>query len=104
MGKVTSFHSVSTGPSGEGKMIKYVKTQGPLSVAVDATAWQTYQEGVMSASTCAGVQLDHAVQAVAYNGNAAKPYWVVRNSWAADWGEEGYIRLTVGDNTCLVAD
>ena len=51
-------------------------------------------------------QLDHCVQVVGFEGGLAKKenYWIVRNSWNTDWGEEGYIRLSVGDNTCGIAD
>jgi aminopeptidase C len=27
-------------------------------------------------------------------------YYRIRNSWASDWGEDGYIRLSLGRNTC----
>jgi C1A family cysteine protease len=29
---------------------------------------------------------------------------IVRNQWGEDWGENGYIYLSYGDNTCGVAD
>merc|ERR1711912_143733 len=47
---------------------------------------------------------DHCVMAVGFNSTAATPYWIVRNSWATTWGEEGYIYLEMAKNTCGLAD
>jgi C1A family cysteine protease len=49
-------------------------------------------------SSDCGTQLDHGVQCVGYNANASTPYWIVRNSWGADWGMSGFIELKMGDN------
>jgi len=77
---------------------------GPLSIVVNANPWQTYQSGVLE--ECAGAMddLDHAVQLVGYDTTASPPYWKVRNSWATVWGEEGYIRLPMGKNSCGMAN
>ena len=62
--------------------------------------------GVMTSSSCSssGRKLDHAIQVVGYNEDASTPYWIVRNSWDTTWGEDGYIYLKMGDNTCGIAD
>ena len=27
-------------------------------------------------------------------------YWIVRNSWGKDYGEQGYLKIKMGDNLC----
>jgi len=85
----------------EHELLETTYTTGPTSICVDASNWQDYESGVMTGWQCAWVDLlDHCVQAVGWNLNAPVPYWMVRNSWSTDWGENGYIRLEYGDNTC----
>eukprot|EP01116_Phalansterium_solitarium_P012991 TRINITY_DN297_c0_g1_i1.p1 TRINITY_DN297_c0_g1~~TRINITY_DN297_c0_g1_i1.p1 ORF type:complete len:392 (+),score=106.30 TRINITY_DN297_c0_g1_i1:165-1178(+) len=76
----------------------------PVSICVDASAWQDYQSGVMTWEECAFINvLDHCVQLVGYDTTAAKPYWIVRNSWNTNWGIDGYIWLEMGHDTCGLA-
>jgi len=85
----------------ENELLQTTYTIGPTSICVDASNWQDYQSGIMTGWQCAWVNvLDHCVQAVGWNLNAPVPYWNVRNSWNTDWGENGYIRLEYGQNTC----
>lgn len=39
--------------------------------------------------------MNHAVNVVGYGTDAAtkQNYWLMRNSWGANWGEKGYFRL-----------
>ena len=80
---------------------------GPASVCVNAANWGTYTGGVMTSDSCGGYaysDLDHCVQLTGYNNQGSEPYWIVRNSWATNWGENGYIYLAYDDNTCGIAD
>lgn len=72
--------------------------KGPVSVGVDAGALVHYTGGVIS--SC-GTSVDHAVMVVGYDSNS----WIVKNSWGASWGENGYFRLAItgdGPGTCGV--
>ena len=68
----------------------------PVSVAVEAdqSVFQFYKDGVMD-SAC-GTALDHGVLAVGYGTVGGKDYYLVKNSWGADWGVKGYIMLARG--------
>ena len=73
---------------------------GPVSVAIEADqkAFQFYQGGIIDTPTC-GTNTDHGVLLIGYGTEPATPtapskdYWIVKNSWGADWGDNGYVRL-----------
>jgi len=89
----------ATKTKNEGEMKTNLVAWAPLSICVDAESWQDYSKGVMTHKEC-GKSLDHCVLLTGYNGNV----WNVRNSWGNNWGENGYIRLEYGYNTCGLAD
>jgi len=79
----------------------------PVSVCVNAGAWNDYTGGVMTSAACGpmgAMYQDHCVMATGFNTTAPTPYWIVRNSWASTWGEDGYIFLEMAKNTCGLAD
>lgn len=78
----------------------FVYTSGPMSVAVDATSWQTYVGGILT--DCISNQIDHGVLVVGFDDQNQPPYWIIKNSWGAGWGEDGYIRVQKGTNQCLI--
>jgi C1A family cysteine protease len=92
--------------SGSEAALKSAVNNGPVSVAIqaDQSSFQFYSGGVMSGQC--GDQLDHGVLVVGYGTDeqSNQQYWTVKNSWGAQWGENGYIRLLYGINQCGLAN
>lgn len=92
----------------EGTLANTMAEVGPIGICVNAAKWQNYQSGIMSKRSCGSHRynhLDHCVQAVGFESiDSGSGYWIVKNSWTSDWGEDGYIYLQYGTNTCGVAD
>ncbi|KAK9165814.1 hypothetical protein Scep_001005 [Stephania cephalantha] len=66
----------------------------PVSVAIEAGGreFQLYKSGVFTGQC--GTNLDHGVVAVGYGtDDSGVDYWIVRNSWGPNWGENGYIKM-----------
>jgi C1A family cysteine protease len=75
--------------------------QQPQAVAIEAdTAYfQTYTSGILTCATCCGSTIDHAVTAVGYgNDPTYGGYYIVRNSWSASWGDQGYVNIGMADS------
>ncbi|KAL1509140.1 hypothetical protein ABEB36_003925 [Hypothenemus hampei] len=99
--KVSSYHSISRD---ESSLEEAVATIGPVSVAMDATYLSSYSSGIYSSSKCSPSGLNHGVLVVGYGTENGSKYWIVKNSWGASWGEQGYFKLLRGVNECGVAE
>ncbi|KAL7732354.1 hypothetical protein ACLKA6_004338 [Drosophila palustris] len=92
-------------PSGnEPQLANAVAEKGPISVAIDASLFQSYRGGVFNQPSCKG-RVNHAVLVVGYGTDKkGGDYWIVKNSWGSNWGENGYIRMARNrNNQCQIA-
>ncbi|KAI4972596.1 hypothetical protein ZWY2020_003521 [Hordeum vulgare] len=81
-------------------LVKY----GPLAIGINAAYMQTYIGGVSCPYIC-GRHLDHGVLLIGYGASGfapsrfkEKPYWIVKNSWGENWGDQGYYKICRGSN------
>ena len=58
-----------------------------------------YTSGILDSLAC-GENLDHAITAVGFGTDEASglDYYIVRNSWVAAWGDQGYIKIAAIEN------
>jgi C1A family cysteine protease len=76
----------------------YLETKGPIVTAMNVYRdLYSYSSGIYQHTTN---QLEggHAVAIVGYGEYNGKTFWIVKNSWGADWGEQGYFRIYAGDS------
>ncbi|KAK8958092.1 Cysteine proteinase 1 [Platanthera guangdongensis] len=81
---------------------------GTDRVAINAVFMQFYVGGVSCPYICSSNQ-DHGVLLVGYGSEGYapirlknKPYWIIKNSWGQNWGDQGYYKICRGRNICGV--
>eukprot|EP00933_Yihiella_yeosuensis_P038196 TRINITY_DN3213_c0_g1_i1.p1 TRINITY_DN3213_c0_g1~~TRINITY_DN3213_c0_g1_i1.p1 ORF type:complete len:379 (+),score=58.32 TRINITY_DN3213_c0_g1_i1:82-1218(+) len=69
-----------------------LSNEGPVSVSLAAGEWRSYSSGVFAGCVPDAI-ISHAVLAVGYGTDSGHDYFLIRNSWGQDWGENGFIRI-----------
>ena len=85
---------VDVKPNSETQLL-YALLINPISVAIDASdpSFQSYKRGIYNGSC--STTLDHGVTLIGYGYDTVwdSKYWIIKNSWATTWGDNGYMYM-----------
>jgi C1A family cysteine protease len=100
--KISDYNTPSV-RGGMSSRVKEALKKGPLLTSMTVYEdFMVYSSGIYK-SVSNKKEGGHAVSIVGFNDT--ERYWIVRNSWGPDWGENGFIRVSyddksgIGDNT-----
>lgn len=81
-----------SGVQGHDEMKQAIADDGPISVVMEVRLdFFGYVGGVYCPEGAPWFVGLHAVEIVGYNDEEG--YWIVKNSWGTDWGEDGWFRI-----------
>ncbi|CAM9192150.1 unnamed protein product [Phaeothamnion confervicola] len=119
---IGGWQMVAMGAEYESLLTLGMLKNGPISISFNSEGMEFYVHGVTGCPAeefgeefcqaggiddllpCEPTYLDHAVLVVGYGVQDGVKFWVIKNSWGTDWGEDGYYRMLRGTNHCGVAN
>jgi cathepsin H len=90
----------------EQQLTETIANNGPVSVAFQVVnGFKDYESGVYTSDVCKNGETDvnHAVLAVGYGTEDGLDHYIIKNSWSASWGDEGFFKIQRGVNMCGIA-
>ena len=103
-----SFHiTISTQPTADDEydMMVYLYRNGPITACLNAGNLQFYSHTVLSYCGSNHRRITHCVVLTGFGvTESGIPYWIARNSWGDDWGDEGYFLIERNVNMCGIAE
>lgn len=86
--------------TGEENIMQELVENGPVEAAFTVYSdFLNYKTGVYQ-YTSGEVLGGHAVKIIGYGVEDGTKYWLVANSWNADWGDKGYFKILRGRDEC----
>lgn len=72
---------------------------GPIIISINGDVLNGYESGIINITYCSDV-INHNALAVGYGTENGLDYYLVKNSWGTEWGENGYFRIARNKNMC----
>jgi cathepsin L len=81
---------------------------GVMAISIDGSlkTFLSYKGGIYDGGydLCHRTALDHSCCLIGYGVETGRKFWIVKNQWGTQWGEDGYARIARDEgNICGVA-
>jgi len=89
----------------EKDILYHVAKTGPVVTVMRATdKFLYYGSGIFDDPECSrrANDVDHAIAIVGYGKENGIDYWLIKNSWGKEWGQNGYGKFKRGTNACSI--
>eukprot|EP01027_Heterolobosea_sp_BB2_P018650 GEZU01026242.1.p1 GENE.GEZU01026242.1~~GEZU01026242.1.p1 ORF type:complete len:461 (-),score=134.83 GEZU01026242.1:970-2352(-) len=94
----------------EQNMMEEIYANGPIAVSFEVYPdFKYYKSGIythvteLDAATFNPFQItNHVVSVVGWGVENGTKYWIVKNSWGTNWGENGFFRILRGADECNI--
>ncbi|XP_029341239.1 cathepsin B-16A isoform X3 [Acyrthosiphon pisum] len=84
-----------------GSIQKDVMNYGPIEASFDVyDDFYSYKSGVYQRTPNATKLGGHAVKLIGWGVEEGIPYWLMVNSWSAQWGDNGLFKIRRGTDEC----
>jgi C1A family cysteine protease len=94
--KVVTLDAWEVVPPGNESALMQAVARHPVAVGVCVGPyiknWRAYKGGIFDGGSCE-TPIDHAMVVVGYGSEDGRDYWLVKNSWNTEFGEEGYMKF-----------
>lgn len=81
--------------NGANNMKAEIWKRGPISCGIDATQQLEDYTGGIFQQYKPYPSINHIVSVTGWGNVNGTDYWIVRNSWGAPWGEQGFFRIVM---------
>ena len=91
------------GVDGENEIKREIKLNGPVIASLEIHSdFLTYKSGIYNSELAPYVYAGgHIVKIVGWGKEKERKFWIIENTWGADWGEEGYGKIEIIDKDDL---
>jgi cathepsin X len=89
---------------GEAAMLAEIWKRGPITCYIYAhsASFENYRSGIIN-DTTVYPEITHAISVVGWGEtNDGVKYWIGRNSFGTQWGEQGWFKIVRGKNCLLI--
>jgi cathepsin X len=86
---------------GERQMKAELYKNGPISCGLEATLLFDQYKGGIFYEVNKYPRINHEISVVGWGKDekTGTEYWIGRNSWGTYWGEQGFFRIEMGENS-----